>query len=812
MKHSHKNRITLKVLVGYFILGILATIAGFLILSEIKTFTKLQRQDILDKNKVLETGSLIANIYKNESLARAALQLNSSKKFNKYLNENEKLILKIDSLNLISFDTKQEFILDSIKFIIDKKLKNITDLKKLKLNDNSEESINSAINKLGSVESLLGNVTLEDLVENPNTLNVKSRKKFEDYVIMLNKNTPRDSISDIEQRQIDSLLSVSRKILREAQIAATIKRKSLQKKEREIIESDLIISRKLQELLTNLEIDIYHYASDINKQRDKTLNRSKNIIFFAAVISFIIIILFSIVILNDFWKSQQYRKQLEEANKNTSALLKSREQLISMVSHDLRTPLSTISGFSELLQKSIKDSKNYNYVDHIKSASDYMYQLVDDLLEFSKLENGSINVESISFNLDKHIDEIIQNTKNIVIDKPIKFVVKHDKSINKNIISDPFRIKQILYNLIINAYKFTEKGKITVETSLKQNTNSNILEISITDTGIGISKNQKESIFNAFSQAESNKNNTQKGFGLGLTISKKLAELLNGNLSLKSELNKGSTFTLKLPVILTDRTDESKIKEPKKDKPTFNLKAIIVEDDAPMRLLIQNLLKQYGIKSYVFDNAQTALNAVSDIEFDFVLTDIQLPKMNGILFMETLKHHPTYKKQPIIAMTGRANMTKEDYIKNGFSEILIKPFSSEKIQDVLTVFFKIKNKTSNNINPLNNKNINEKGFNINALRLFLNNDPIAIKSTLQTFLKDTKKNFSLLKKVGKNNDVKTINDVSHKMLSMFRQLEVKTIIPFLEEFETTKKIDSQNFIEFKNNMTHFIFSLETYLS
>lgn len=810
MKNSYKNRITFKVLIGYFILGILATISGFLVLSEIKIFTESQKQDVLDRSKILETGSLIADIYKNESLARAALQLNSSKKFNEYLNENEKLVLKIDSLNLMSFGTNQEFVLDSIKLIIDKKQKNITDLKKLKRSDNSEESINNAINKLGSVESLMGNVTIEDLVENPNTLSPKERKQFEGYVTMLNKNMPRDSISNFEQKQIDSLLSVSRKMLRDAQIKAVKKRKSLQFKERQLIKNDLAISRKLQELLSNLEVDIFRNASSINKQRDKTINRSKTIILIASGISFLIIVLFSFIILNDFWKTQQYRKQLEEANKNTSALLKSREQLISMVSHDLRTPLNTISGFSELLHKSAKDTKSYNYIDHIKSASDYMYQLVDDLLEFSKLENGSINIESVPFNLEKHINEIIQNTKNIGTNKPIRFVVKHDKSIDKNIVSDPFRIKQILYNLVINAYKFTEKGQITVETALKQNRNLNTLEISITDTGIGISKSQKESIFNAFSQAEDNSTNTQKGFGLGLTISKKLTKLLGGTLTLKSELNKGSTFTLKLPITLTDKTLDSNI-ETSKNEVTFNLQAVVVEDDASMRLLIQNLLKQCGITSHIFDNAQTALNIIPNIDFDFVLTDIQLPKMNGIHFMETLKNHTSYKKQPIIAMTGRANMIKEDYIKNGFSEVLIKPFNSEKLKATLNGFFKIQ-KSNGNHTISNTKITKNKDFNLTSLNIFLDDDPTAIKNTLQTFLQDTKKNFSLLKEVKTMKDTKVLNTISHKMLSMFKQLEVKTIIPFLEEFETTKKINTKKFTDFEKNMKRFIASLETYLS
>ncbi|GAA3629055.1 ATP-binding response regulator [Flavivirga jejuensis] len=808
MKNSYKNRITFKVLIGYCILGVLATISGFLVLSEIKTFTQLQKQDISDRNKIVKTGSLIADIYKNESLARAALQLNSSTKFNEYLDENEKLLLKIDSLNFMVYDTTQESILDSIKLIIDNKLNNITDLKNLIHNDNSEESINDAINKLSSIDSLLGKVTLGDLVKNPNTLNNKTRKQFEEYVMILNKYNPQDSINNIEQKQIDSLLSISRNMLKEAQKESNNKRRSLQKKERELIENDFTISRKLQELLNNLETDVILYASSMNKQREKTLNHSKNIILFAAGISFIIIIIFSVIILNAFWKAQRYRKQLEQANEVTSSLLKSREQLISMVSHDLRTPLSTISGFSELLQKSTFNIKNNNYIDHIRSASNYMYQLVDDLLEFSKLENGNISIESVPFNLEKHLDEIIQNTKNIVQDKPINFVVKHDKALNKLIISDPFRIKQILYNLVINAYKFTEKGIITIESSLKQDSNINMLKISVNDTGIGIKKDQKELIFKAFTQADNNEENKQKGFGLGLTISKKLAELLGGKLTLESKVNKGSTFTLKIPITLLNKPLNEPIEQ--KKEVAFNLIAIIVEDDASIRELLKNLLKQYNVKTHLFDNAQTALKTIYDIDYDFVLTDIQLPKMNGIHFMETLKNHKSYNKQPIIAMTGRASMSREDYINSGFSEVLIKPLNSKKIQSILQDFFSTRPLTANGYTS-DHQNTEREGFNMISLGSFLNHDVTAIKSTLLTFLEDTKKNYTLLKDAKKNNNTGLLNSISHKMLSMFKLLGVNEIIPFLEVFETTKKIDNQVFINFEEGLNRFISSLEAYL-
>ncbi|PKQ43587.1 ATP-binding protein [Confluentibacter flavum] len=806
---SFKHKITFKVLIGYIILGILATISGTLVLSEIRTFTELQHQDISDRNNIVKVGSLIADIYKNESLARAAIELNSTAQFNEYVSENKELLLKIDSLNAISNNSSQEIILDSIKLFINEKLQNITDLKNLKLNDNSDASINTAINKLSSIDALLGKVTIEDLVEYPGQLSKETRGKFEEYVKILNKYNPLDSINNIGRKQIDSVISISKNMLREAQKETNKQRISLQNKERELIENDLTISRKLRELLNNLERDIILYTNNINKQREETLGQSKHIILYAAVISFIIIIIFSIIILNDFWKNQRYRKQLELANKKTSSLLKSREQLISMVSHDLRTPLSTITGYGELLQKSIHSTKEANYVEHIRNASTYMGQLVDDLLEFSKLENNNISIESIPFDLENLINDIIINAKNISQDKPINFIIKHNNTINNPIISDPFRMKQILYNLVTNACKFTNEGTITIESLLNNENNKNILQVSISDTGIGISKDQQKNIFKAFTQGHGAKENNQNGFGLGLTISKKLAELLGGTLTLESELGKGSTFFLKIPTKLSNKP--LAIKKPLETEPGFKLKAIVVEDDASIRLLLIDLLKQYGIEAYVFENAQKALDAIPEIHYDLVLTDIQLPKMNGIHFMEILKKQVGYNNQPIIAMTGRSNLPIEDYINSGFSAVLIKPFNTPKLENILKQFF------GSSFNKVNRETISSEekktnGFSLVSLGSFFNNDVAPIKKTLGVFLEDTKKNVLLLKQAKEDNDIHTINNITHKMLSMFKLLEVKKVIPFLETFETSKTINDERFIEFENTLNDFITSLEAHIN
>ncbi len=291
-----------------------------------------------------------------------------------------------------------------------------------------------------------------------------------------------------------------------------------------------------------------------------------------------------------------------------------------------------------------------------------MSQLVDDLLEFSKLEDGHITIESIPFNLKTVLDETSTNIKAIYADKPIALLVKHDPALDITIVSDPFRIKQVLYNLIGNAYKFTEEGSISITTKLHSTNYKYSVTITITDTGIGINKEKQKDIFNAFTQVNQSNNAKHSGFGLGLAISKKLVNLLKGGLTLNSIPGKGSTFEISFPVKLSYEEVEEKPIIPEASH--FKLKAIVVDDDASLRQLIADILEQHQVVTYTFEDAKAALSALKDLTYDVIITDIQLPKMNGFHFMETVKQLPFYKQQPIIAMTGRMDINTENYIES----------------------------------------------------------------------------------------------------------------------------------------------------
>lgn len=809
MKSSNR-KITIKVIFGYIALGILAAISVGLVFSELGNFTATQTDDLKERHKLIKISGLVADIYENESLAKAALQLNTQEKYSAYISQNDTLISTIDTLMVLVNNTYQKALLDSVKVIFVKKQEDLYQLRRLKDNSNSEKYIEQTIAKLKSIDPILGKFTLEDYVENPSTADPKTREIMERVVKSLNELTAKDSIKKVDQKKIDSIVTTSRDMLNKTQKEFAAQRQSLMIKERELIENDLTTSRQLRNLLRTLERDMTTSSQSLIEQRQKILDRSTTIISFAAVVSFILVIIFSIVILSDFWKSQEYRDELEKSNAYTNSLLKSREQLINMVSHDLKSPLSTISGYSELLHKTAQNNKEENYLDHIKNASNYMTQLVDDLLEFSKLEDGQITIEMVPFCLNDIVKETSANIKAVYDQKPIQLLLELDPALDIAIASDPFRINQILYNLIGNAYKFTDKGNITVSTKLETKNRTYSAVIQVSDTGIGISKEKQQDIFNAFTQISQNNRSKDSGFGLGLAISKKLVSLLKGQLTLQSSPGKGSTFEVSFPVKLSGQPLEELTPTPSNSH--FKLNVIIVDDDVSLRQLLVDVLGQYDVSTSTFEDAKAALSALDDLPYDLIITDIQLPKMNGFHFMETVKKMPSYQQQPIIAMTGRTDINTEEYLNSGFSKVVYKPFKTHMWLDILTELF------PDRISQVKKEETNKhtfyhsEYFDTTSIAGFLNYDEEALKSLLELFLNDTKKHIAELKTAQQQNDIETIKHLSHQMLTMFKQLNATSVVPILEVFEHATAIDDNLFATLNVKLKAFCEDIETYIS
>ncbi|WP_432672478.1 ATP-binding protein [Flavobacterium sp. SM2513] len=768
-----KSYIPVKVLISYLALIALVVTVGWILYTENIVFSKAGANISTENDKVLKVSNLLSNIYKNEGYARMSLQSNAELDLNNYIFHTDSLKSEIDAFKIYIQNPKQITLLDSVKLLLNRKVITIKDLKKVKEQANNEASVQKAIDKITQMEGSLRKLRLNDLVKNPNNLEEYQRSVLQKMVTVLNQNIPNDSTNTLSQKSLDSMLVVSKTTLSDVVRTNAIKNKSLEIQEQKLQQNEVSISEQLRKILNIIEREIIQSTTETNIQKEISLQKTNKVVTYAAIVGFILTVFFSILILNDFSKTQSYKKQLEIANLKTRKLLKDREQLISTVSHDLKTPLSTIVGYSELLGNSDLTVKQKHYNKNIKGSSEYISKLVQDLLDFTRIEAGKIVVENIPFSLQNSIEEVAKSIQAVYVQKDISLQLEIDSAFHKNIVSDPFRLRQILSNLIGNAYKFTEKGTIAIDAKIIEK----YIIISVSDTGIGIKESSRDLVFEEFTQANDGIEKVFGGTGLGLTIAKKMAEALNGTISLKSSYGRGSTFTIQLPLIWGSSEFESesivKIVQPNQ---TYQI--ILVDDDPNLLALTTEVLKQKNHIIYPFSSATETLKAIPSIDFDCIITDIQMPVLDGFGFIEQLQKMKSFKQQPILAVTGRADLDLEIYKKAGFSSVLQKPYSPLKLVEQLDQLF-VEN--SENTFSYSENNPSQAAYSLVKLKAFLPDDALAVQEILNSFVKNTHESLMVLRRGINEKNLRDIKEISHRMYPMFQQLEASEIASLLNK-------------------------------
>jgi len=375
------------------------------------------------------------------------------------------------------------------------------------------------------------------------------------------------------------------------------------------------------------------------------------------------------------------REKAEESDRLKSSFL-------ANMSHEIRTPMNAIIGFSELLQQDdLPQETRQQFFSHIRNSGNTLLNLINDIIDFSKIESGELKISKTTFSLNQLFEELFQTFEKIKTKKgkdhiKLEFTTGLDNS-NSLIYSDPFRLKQIITNLIDNALKFTEKGNIHVTYQL----DDDFLIFSVKDSGIGISKDKQELIFSRFRQADDSHARRFGGTGLGLSISRKLAELLNGTMWVESTVDVGSSFFIKIPYLKNENTAPTPLKKNIKLKNGYNKKLagkkILIVDDYKVNLtLIEQMLQATGLELYVAENGQLAIEHCIKNHFDLVLLDLQMPEINGYDTLKLIrKEHPQIK---IIAQTAYALANeKEQILKSGFNGYISKPIVRQELLDLI---------------------------------------------------------------------------------------------------------------------------------
>lgn len=791
--------VKIKVFLGYFMLVVMASLIIWVIFSEILQYSKEKVDFNPGNNKFIYISNILTNLYQSEGLERNYSQSGQIAHYQDYLDMMNTISLQIDTLALMLNDPIQKIHTDSIKKLLKLKQKNLKELSAIKKTNTSSAIFQKGMKKIPSVKDSIGNLSKVYVINVApiDSIDGKKEKKnlFEKLTnVFKSKKKTKSNFKEIKEAYVkkdslideinaaDSISGFIETMMTEIRDEGAELEKLLKQKEREILANDRTISLQLQQMLSDIEKEELKSSFERVQNQQARIGKATEQIILVGLIALVIIISFLVNILKDITKSQRYRQDLEVAKDYTESLLKSKEQFMLSLTHDLKSPLNSIIGFTGFMEEDQAITHRHRkYLQHIHSASAHILKLVNDLLDLARLDTGKLSIDRIPFDFKKLISEMVAGFGPQAQAKKIDLQLKFIQSPSVLYQGDPARITQILSNLISNALNFTDEGSLTVKVSIVDTSeNKDQVQVEVIDTGIGISEENIQRIFEEFTRVETTKKQYE-GTGLGLTITKKIIDLLQGTLNLKSKPGEGSIFTVSLPLergeMLSVNVPELGQEKSKQQVLTISgLKIWLIDDDQTLLEMTTILLKSAGAEVHSFYNPLKAVDAFRKGSADLLITDIQMPEMSGI---ELLNRIQEKNEGPVtsIAVSGQI-LEKEQ--SDWFNTYIQKPYQANKLIDVIL-----------NLQPEVNvsrefdevENVIRKGYNLDQITAFTDGDKESLNQILVSFVDTSRQNLKLFKESLKKENTAKIVELSHKMLPIFRQLEVSDIVDLLAQLE-----------------------------
>lgn len=786
MAKNTKRSITYKVVVGYLLLTAFAAISIWFIYSKVIGLNGANRISDNNQQKLLLMSEAVTNVYSAEAISRDIIQNQKPENLPQFNQQLDTISTLIDNLKQIYEEEEIKNELDSLQNLLLLKEQNLLELLEVRKNNSSENYYDRVLNNLQKVNYLFEEDNYNELLKDYNPEARQALVKWLEYA-------DKDNAETLTQQSADSLISTVKNVLSELEVEERKYQQEVIEKENELLKNDQELSSQLRKIRSEIEREqIQKSVQQVNDSRE-VIEETSTIIAALGIACVLTILLFVILIIKDTNSSQRYKEELEKSNAYAEFLLKRRKQIMAAVTHDLRSPLNTIMGYTDLLKKTSLSEKQQYHLDHLKKSSTYILHLVNDLLDLSKLEAGKMHIEKLPFQPKNLIEDSIQATIPATLKKDLVIHTTLDESIEATFLSDPFRIQQVLTNLLGNAYKFTEKGSIHIKASLESTTRKiKQLKIEISDTGIGISKAQQKDIFEEFSQADTHIEKQYGGSGLGLAITKKIVELLKGSIHLESEPNQGTSFLIKIPVETTSQT--TNINEEISIKNAKGKTILIIDDEPSQQTLTKEVVSQCGFKVLTANDGLQGLQIIKKQKIDLVITDIQMPKMNGFELIRKIRALPKFKKLPVISLSGKTDLPDEVYLQKGFTTNFIKPFNTNELYLEIAHILGLEIVREQQRKTVRRTSEN---YDTSELLRFTDGDQDSLKIILSSFIQSSQENLAALENASAEANTQRIAAIAHKILPMLRQLKAEKVAQLFEKLEHQQKfgLESTEVIE-----------------
>ncbi|MFR8838036.1 hybrid sensor histidine kinase/response regulator [Bacteroides nordii] len=651
-------------------------------------------------------------------------------------------------------------------------------------------------------------------------------------------NTSQEFATDTILEAYNPADSLHQKIRTASEQKRAKKKTTIRRRNVQFRRLDTQLTARIDSLVKEYEQNVVLRAQ-LNAQKEQDIRqRSARTIGGIAVGAVLLSALFLILIWKDITRSNRYRAELEDANRRAEDLLEAREKLMLAITHDFKAPLGSIIGYTDLLVRLTEDERQRFYLDNMKSSSQHLLKLVSDLLDFHRLDLNKAEINRVTFNPSQLFEEIRISFEPLTVAKGLVLHSNIASELDDRFISDPLRIRQIVNNLLSNAVKFTSKGEITLSVSYS----SSRLHIDVTDTGKGMAAKDRERIFQEFTRLPGAQG--EEGFGLGLSIVHKLVTLLEGTIDVRSVVGEGSTFTVILPLFpvgkaIADDKDKKQTAINKTDTvpvaeedegPQLLVpatKILLIDDDKIQLTLTAAMLEQQGIHATCCEQLDELTEQLRENHFDVLLTDVQMPAINGFDLLKLLRasNIPQAKTIPIIAVTARSDMNEAEFLEHGFAGCLHKPFTVKEliqltidsgqltvdsgqlrvdsgqltVKEKPLVWSTVAQPTVNcQLSTVNSLTVNS--LNFKALAAFSEYEPEATRSIISSFIEETEKNIGRMKKALEDEDMAGIAGMSHKLLPLLTLIGAGNIVPLLSWLEARRDEDISDEVKQKTEV------------
>jgi PAS domain S-box-containing protein len=487
-------------------------------------------------------------------------------------------------------------------------------------------------------------------------------------------------------------------------------------------------------------------------------------------------------------------RELRQAKKITEDAARAKEIFLANMSHEIRTPMNGVLGIAGLLAKTKLDEQQQNYLRLIQESANNLLLLVNDVLDLEKIILGKLQFEHVVFSLAERIELCLQSFIYKAEEKGIGLVYENLLGENLVVLGDPYRLSQVMNNLINNAIKFTETGAVTIETKLIQKTGNEVrIAFSVRDTGIGITDSQMGLIFEPFMQAHVAITRTHGGTGLGLSICRELITMMGGELKVESVSGKGSSFSFELPfAISSSKLNQSTVAHELNYQSLGNRYVLVAEDVELNQYLVRHIMESWGFTVDVVNNGREAVDKIQENNYDLVLMDIQMPEMDGMEATRAIRQlsDPVKAAIPIVALTANAlKGDSEKYLAAGMNDFLPKPFNEQKLFFVISNNLKSSAKESIPMSETNTTvtETKDKIYDLSMVQTIAGGDISFVKKMVQLFLDTVPPSMTDIQKETEQQNWLNVSKLAHKMKATIDSMGIVKIKEVIRAIEANGK-------------------------